>query len=51
MKISESKKGTIQTEEHKMKNSLKIKELWQNPIWRENMLHARRKKNVSDISI
>lgn len=44
-KISESKKGTIQTEEHKRKNSEKIKELWKDPVWRENMLAARKKKD------
>ena len=42
-KISSSKKGTIQTEEHKQINSQKIKELWKDPVWRENMLKARRK--------
>ena len=36
--------GTIQTEEHKQINSQKIKELWKDPIWREKMLEARRKK-------
>ena len=43
-KISETKKGTVQTEEHKMKNSNKIKELWKDPVWRDKMLTARKKK-------
>jgi hypothetical protein len=42
-KISKTKTGTIQSEEHKLKNSNRIKELWADPIWRQNMINARRK--------
>jgi hypothetical protein len=43
-KISEAKRGKPQSDEHKMKNSSKVKELWTNPVWREKMLIARRSK-------
>lgn len=43
-KISETKKGTVQTNEHREKNSAAIKELWKDPTWRAKMLESRRKK-------
>lgn len=49
LKISESKKGILQTKEHRLKNSQKIKELWNDPVWRANMLEKRRNKCVPHI--
>lgn len=44
-KISKTKKQnpSIQTKKHKEKNSNKIKELWKDPVWRKNMLEARKR--------
>lgn len=43
IKISTSKKGISQTLEHRLKNSQKIKELWNDPVWRANMIEKRKK--------
>lgn len=42
-KISRTKKGTVQTTEHKQKNSEKIKLLWQDPVWRSKVLESKKK--------
>jgi len=46
LKISKTKKSQsqIQTSEHKRKNSNKIKELWQNPEWRNKNINSRKNK-------
>ena len=41
-KISTSKRGVAQSDDHKLKNSQRIKELWKDPVWKEKMLNARK---------
>jgi len=43
-KIAEKNKNYIQRDEQKQKNSQAIKAKWQDLVWREKMLSARRKK-------
>lgn len=42
-KMGLPKQGITHSEEHKKKNSQKIKDLWKDPIWREKILLARKK--------
>lgn len=44
-KISEKNKLYIQSEEQKQKNSLAIKQKWQDPIWKQKVLESRRKSS------
>ena len=49
-KISEKNKLYIPTEEQRKKNSDAVRQKWQDPVWRENMLLARRNsRNVSRV--
>ena len=50
-KLSLVHTGKTQSLEHRQKNSRKIKDLWNNPSWREKMLESRKKKNVSELYI
>lgn len=43
-KIARAHRNKPKTKEHNLKNSLAIKEKWKDPVWRENMLNARKKK-------
>lgn len=46
-KIAKAKMGKKHSDEHRRKNSEKIKQLWQDPIWKEQMLKSRKDKKNS----